>query len=198
MSQQNLAELRAQARMTYRYWHIYLMLRLREIEQHLAPEERATLSLPAPTAKPDARILHEAGLLPEGASLAEISMLTIPEATHHSFLVQPQWDGTHTLLAQADDHTLPLMRVPAEHHATLNDACERFNALLLQHDAQAIFHWHKHGQSRRVHVALNGNLPTTHRHPTHQLCPNADGDADASVNRVSRRIYREKIPCPKH
>jgi hypothetical protein len=166
MSQQNLAELRAQARMTYRYWHIYLMLRLREIEQHLAPEERATLSLPAPTAKPDARILHEAGLLPEGALLAEIPTLTIPEATHHSFLVQPQWDGTHTLLAQADEHTLLIMRVLAEHHATLNDACERFNALLYQHDAQAIFPlaqaWAISQGARRLEWQPANHPPTPH------------------------------------
>jgi hypothetical protein len=166
MSQQNLAELRAQARMTYRYWHIYLMLRLREIEQHLAPEERATLSLPAPTAKPDARILHEAGLLPDGASLAEISMLTIPEAMHHRFLVQPQWDGSYTLLAQADDHTLPLMRVPAEHHATLNNACERFNALLHQHDAQAIFSlaqaWAISQGARRLEWQSTNHPPIPH------------------------------------
>ena len=39
----NLADLRAHARLTYRYWIIYLILRLRELEQHLDPSEQAFL-----------------------------------------------------------------------------------------------------------------------------------------------------------
>jgi hypothetical protein len=43
MNDASLHELRAQARITYRYWHIFLMLRLREIETHLTQAERDVL-----------------------------------------------------------------------------------------------------------------------------------------------------------
>jgi hypothetical protein len=42
----NLADLRSQARLTYRYWPIYLHLRLREVEQHLTAAERQALAGP--------------------------------------------------------------------------------------------------------------------------------------------------------
>ena len=39
----SLDELRDLARRTYRYWPIYLVLRLRELEQHLDPDDRPAL-----------------------------------------------------------------------------------------------------------------------------------------------------------
>ena len=51
----NLDELRGQARSSYRYWHIYLMLRLREVEQHLTPAEKEEVGMVQQRALPKRR-----------------------------------------------------------------------------------------------------------------------------------------------
>ena len=91
----SLDDLRAQARRTFRYWPIYLMLRVREVEQHLTPAQLAELGslvsvsqgageaeivLTSPSQQHDPRIslLTEYGLLPADLSLPD-SLPSIPE-----------------------------------------------------------------------------------------------------------------------
>ena len=96
---QSLEELQAQARRNFRYWPIYLMLRLREVEQHLSPMERERLGvLPGIDAGveneevPDLNIsiLLEYGLLAGDEQLPHVELpnpIQIPDAEAYHFRV---------------------------------------------------------------------------------------------------------------
>ena len=128
----SLDDLRTHARRTYRYWPIYLMLRLREIEQHLDPAAREPV-LPASTPSPDLVALVAAGLwsgtipanwvAPPALTVAADALLTFDVVT----------DETAVLVAVAvsEDQTdrLDLLRTPPAYHEPLVAAAAHFTRL---------------------------------------------------------------------
>lgn len=92
---QSLEDLRSQARLTFRYWPIYLQLRLREVEQHLSATERQALGNSPPQLAPkntplDLSILLEYGLWQEDELVPEIveaPILAVPAAESYFFCV---------------------------------------------------------------------------------------------------------------
>ncbi len=66
----SLDELRSQARRTFRTWPIYLMLRLRDVEQHLTPAQRAALGPVLGVGTPDP-------IMPLPESIARDGRLTL-------------------------------------------------------------------------------------------------------------------------
>jgi len=127
----NLADLRAHARLTYRYWSIYLILRLRELEQHLDPAERPPLlTMHATHAPQGIEVLHELGLW-EGDMPPEADtppLLTLPDDTSLRFAVVTT---THhaTLVARTPTQQVDLLCSPIAHHPTLTESADRFNEL---------------------------------------------------------------------
>jgi hypothetical protein len=88
---QSLDDLRSHARLSYRYWPIYLYLRLREVEQHLTDAERAELGetkpkLQARTSNLDLSILIEYGLWSEDEIVPEVD-----EPTYNELAVAEQY-----------------------------------------------------------------------------------------------------------
>ncbi len=92
---QSLEDLRSQARLTFRYWHIYLYLRRREVEQHLSVQQQRTLAGNLPQLAPknppvDLAILLEYGLWKEDEQMpdvAELPPFTLPVAESYFFRV---------------------------------------------------------------------------------------------------------------
>jgi hypothetical protein len=83
---QSLASLRQQARASFRYWHIYLYLRLREVEQHLRPSERHS----TPHAPAELELLWAYGLWAEDDTMPDptpLPALALPTAERYSFRV---------------------------------------------------------------------------------------------------------------
>jgi hypothetical protein len=129
MNDASLHELRAQARITYRYWHIYLMLRLREIETHLTQAERDELGqvvAPKPMNLLTATLI-EYDLLMGDETLPDIPLpppLALPEGTLGFYVLET------SLYAISDKQRLALMRVDAHDVDALQEACEIFNTML--------------------------------------------------------------------
>ena len=151
---QSLAALRDHARHTYRYWPIYLVLRLREIEQHLDPDNRPVLLGSGGSTLPDVSGLVEAGLW-RGAISADTtfsSPLSIPDGAILCFEVQSTGDVV-TLVAVAQTtisiHQVELMRVPSSHEDVLKKAIEYFNQVLLSDPVAAL-------NAARLWAALHG------------------------------------------
>jgi hypothetical protein len=121
----SLDELRSQARRTFRTWPIYLMLRLRDVEQHLTPAQRVELGpvlgfgapnpmVPLPEAiARDGRLtlLIEYGLLPEQDEWSEpLPMLAErPPITTCRFEIETQTSGV-SLMCEAQ-HEADLLRL---------------------------------------------------------------------------------------
>ncbi len=140
----SLDELRDHARRTYRYWPIYLVLRLRELEQHLDPDNRpALLSASGTLPPPDVSGLVQAGLwrgrIPAGTTPP--SSLTIPDGATLCFEVQTTSD-TATLVALAQGvyeiHQVEIMRVPFAHKDVLTKAVDHFNLVVLSDPVAAL------------------------------------------------------------
>lgn len=129
MSNPSLHELRAQARITYRYWHIYLMLRLREIETHLTQAERDELGeviAPKPMNLLTATLI-EYGLLTGDENLPDISPpapLDLPDGDLVFYVIDA------SLYVICDRQRLELMRVDVSHADVLQEACHIFNQML--------------------------------------------------------------------
>lgn len=108
-STSSLDELRSQARRTFRTWPIYLMLRLRDVEQHLTSAQRAelgpVLGFDTPDSQgtmlastiPDERLalLIEYGLLPRDVVIpnAMPALIAHPPLTTCHFYTQTQNDS---------------------------------------------------------------------------------------------------------
>jgi hypothetical protein len=179
----SLEELRDHARRTYRYWPIYLVLRLREIEQHLDPDNRpALLGSGSDTAAPDVSGLVQAGLWRGAvpASTPSPSPLPLPDGATLCFEVQQTVDAA-TLVAVAQNsiviHQLDIMRVPSAHAAVLHRAVDHFNQLAVNdlagaldtarlwatlHGARAL-DWQQVSVSRTTPTAASPPLPSRRR-----------------------------------
>ena len=151
----NLDELRDHARRTYRYWPIYLVLRLRELEQHLDPDDRpALLSSSGSSTLPDVFGLVQAGLwqgqVPAGTVLPP--PIAIPDGATLCFEVETA-PNTVTLiaLAQGTDeiHQVEIMRVPSAHQDVLELAVDYFNRVVLSDPLKAL-------DAARFWAALHG------------------------------------------
>jgi hypothetical protein len=150
-AKQSLEELQAQARRNFRYWPIYLMLRLREVEQHLSATERDQLGKLGSTEADlehkashdlDIAILLEYGLLAGDEALAKIASpkpIPIPEAQIYSFrtgmsLIAGQLKAAFqsldfvAVLPQASQR-LEILRVPAHETDVLHTATRIFTAM---------------------------------------------------------------------
>ena len=140
----NLDELRDHARRTYRYWPIYLVLRLRELEQHLDPDDRPALLSPSGgSTLPDASGLVQAGLWQGRIPAGTLSPppITIPDGATLCFEVQTAPD-TVTLVALAQGtheiHQVEIMRVPSAHQDVLDLAVDYFNRVVLSDPVAAL------------------------------------------------------------
>ena len=139
----SLDELRDHARLTYRYWPIYLVLRLRELEQHLDPDDRPALLGSSTTTLPDVSGLVEAGLwrgrVPAGTTSPP--SLNIPDGASLCFEVQTASE-TATLVALAQGtyeiHQVEIMRVPSAHEDVLIKAVDHFNSVVLSDPVAAL------------------------------------------------------------
>jgi hypothetical protein len=133
-----LDELRGQARRTYRYWPIYLMLRLREVEQHLTPTQidelgpvvgfdpLASASLPARIPS-DGRLalLVEYGLLTDDVYPLDlpVNALPLPAADDYLFrtgvsLINGQWNSSCVSLDFVAHQANTLLRIELLRTAT--------------------------------------------------------------------------------
>lgn len=134
MKTMSLEELRAQARLTYRYWHLYLVLRLREVTQHLSATQREELGDITP---PNALmgLLHTHGLLSGEENFPLIpppDALELPDRT----LFFQRIDTS--LYAMSGDHQLELMRVEASFLDYIEEAATVLNGLLTTLDAETV------------------------------------------------------------
>ena len=150
----SLDELRDHARRTYRYWPIYLVLRLRELEQHLDPDNRPALLGSGSVTLPDVSGLVQAGLwrgrIP--AATTPPPSLIIPDGVTLCFEVQMVSD-TATLVALAQGayeiHQVEIMCVPSTHEDVLTKAVDHFNRVVLSDPIAAL-------DAARLWAALHG------------------------------------------
>ena len=172
-STQSLDELRAQARRTFRYWPIYLMLRLREVEQHLTPQERTQLGaipgtqplLVTPNSlHPDTAILVEYGLLDGSEDLPEVQSpppLELPPADDYLFRVGTTLSGNRlksitisldfVALLASQPLRVELMRVREQDSRTLQIAGEAFTQMSTDISPQAAL------EAARLWAVLHGS-----------------------------------------
>ena len=147
---QSLDDLRAQARLTYRYWPIYLMLRLREAEQHLTPDQRR--ALPAGIfAALDVSRLVTYGLWDSDLPTPKITpppQLTILDGT--TLQIQAVAGDSASLLAQSDGVQVVLMHSPADTLPTLQQIAAQFTAMSREYPAQTVL------DNARLWAALHG------------------------------------------
>jgi hypothetical protein len=144
---QSLEDLRSQARLTFRYWPIYLQLRLREVEQHLSPAERQALGTHPPQLAPqnprvDLSILLEYGLWKAEEIVPEITeppLLALPVADDYFFrvgttltqkgFVQAFVSLDAVAVQRGNILRLELLRVRVEDSASLHLAGKLFNRI---------------------------------------------------------------------
>lgn len=171
-----LDELRSQARQTFRYWPIYLMLRLREVEQHLTPAQRDELgpvagfdslsvaaSLPA-RIPPDGRValLIEYGLLTGEEPIRDISVdsIPLPDADACFFragaaLINTQFQRGYVSLdfvmrQEATLARMELLRTTAIFSEAIASAAEVFNRMSVDLSAEVAF------EAARCYSAVHG------------------------------------------
>lgn len=137
----NLDDLRAQARLTFRYWPLYLMLRLREIEPHLSDMQRQALGVH--TTGFDLREVIAAGLWTAGqaheGAVAPLALQVPPDTTLY-FDVQTGVQHVELeVLAEGQTGSwgVMLMRCPPAAHDTLRIAASKLDAWQRTHGAQA-------------------------------------------------------------
>jgi hypothetical protein len=166
----SLDALRAQAQANFRYWHIYLMLRWREVEQHLSASDRQALP-PLPLTTPeslDTHLLRTYGLLtgeevlPTIAPLPTLAPLVADDffyrvgvtLTTRGFLTACVSLDYVSVYAGQVAH-LELLRVQPEDEASLQTA---------QTALQQMAHDHSHEialQAARLWAVLQGAIPAT-------------------------------------
>lgn len=125
----DIQQLQTQARRSYRYWPVLLVLRIRHLEQHVSAEQLADLPLLMTSSgtAPDLSILTEYGLpTPE-----QLPSLTVPEledcpAAHAYFFRVGQGDDFITLdllrSSKSDYLAYELLRMTLEDHWYLGKA----------------------------------------------------------------------------
>jgi len=147
---QSLDDLRAQARLTYRYWPIYLMLRLREAEQHLTPDQRRALPSGVSSTLDVSRLVTY-GLWNSDLPLPKITppppLMLLNET---SLQIQAAAGESATLLAQSDGVQVVLMRSPAHALSTLQQIAAQFEAMARDYPAQTVL------DDARLWAALHG------------------------------------------
>jgi hypothetical protein len=167
-SSQSLDDLRSHARLSYRYWPIYLYLRLREVEQHLTSAERAALGEPKPkvgttATNLDLSILIEYGLWKEDEIVPEIdepALSELPSAENYLFRVGASLTSKGfsqdfcslnlvAVLAEQALH-LELLRVRNTDARTLSTAGKLFNRIAEEVSPQVAY------ESARLWAALHG------------------------------------------
>lgn len=158
----SLDELRTQARRTYRYWPLYLLLRLREVEQHLTSAQRDELGavLGAVTTAPsvveaaewDIALLVEYGLLQGGEPLpttAPPAPLRWIEGECRGFVVNAAALEFSLETAQ-QQYRVALLRTTNQHSAVLQAAATVFNQIALELSPPAAL------EAAQVWAALHG------------------------------------------
>ena len=149
----SLDELRDHARRTYRYWPIYLVLRLRELEQHIDPDDRPALLGSSVAILPDVSGLVQAGLwrgrVPAGTTSPP--SLAIPDGATLCFEVQTTDTAMLVALAQGtyEIQQVEIMRVPLAHQDVLTKAVDHFNRVVLSDPKAAL-------DAARLWAALHG------------------------------------------
>ena len=171
---QSLDDLRSQARLTYRYWPIYLMMRLREIEQHLDPATRPVLASLAVPAGLDIAKLVTYGLWDSDIPLPQYTPpppLALPAATRLRIQTRLQADSV-LLEALAEDvdgyWQLPLLRSPLAQQADLQQVAAQFQAMGHEYPDTVIL------EAARLWAALHGARPlhwSVDRHPFNATAP---------------------------
>jgi len=170
----SLDELRSQARRTFRTWPIYLMLRLRDVEQHLTPAQRAELGpvlgfgapdsimpLPQSIAR-DGRLalLIEYGLLPEEEHWTEPLPILAerPPVTACHFQVATLTNGVALMCEaqhEADLLRLELLRTEATYAHDLVTATTIFMQIQADVSSDAAL------EAARLWAALHGSRQLT-------------------------------------
>jgi len=128
-----LTQIQEKSRLTFRYWPILLVLRVREIEQHMETEGERGLLGP-----PTAQTLLRQYDLWNGREddMTTPPKVEMPAGSNLVFAVD-ETDGGTVLSATATDvketWRLDLMRVPPEHADLLSRAADTFNRMRNDH-----------------------------------------------------------------
>lgn len=133
----NLDDLRATARLTYRYWPIYLMLRLRELEQHLPPDQRPPLDFVDSNTAALWKLLRRGGLWTDTPpAITGPPSLPLDGGNLQFTLCDTETDAR--LVAVNGERQVDVMRVPPAAAAALRTAADRLNGLTTDADAQTV------------------------------------------------------------
>ena len=150
----DLNALREQARLTYRYWPIYLVLRLREIEQHLSDEERASLALEAGPPPPNLTLLQRYHLWGDATpALDPPNALAVPDEATLCFEVDDTSNSARlqaVATAAAEAYRLDLLAAPVTYRDHLAAVAQQLHQMMADHDAQTAF------DAARLWAALHG------------------------------------------
>jgi hypothetical protein len=197
----SIDELRMQARRTYRYWPLYLLLRLREVEQHLTSTQRDELgsvlgeaALPsAPAAITDGwdtRLLVEYGLLQGDEPLPTTPpppTLRWLDGECRGFIV----NGTaleFIMETEQQQVRVELLRTTHQHSQTLHEAAAILNQMAFELTPQtaletarlwAAWHgsrrldWHSTPLMPTITPALTPSLPPRRRGRGFMRTPNS-------------------------
>jgi hypothetical protein len=168
MKAPSIDELRTQARRTYRYWHLYLLLRLREVEQHLTPAQRdelgSVLGLATDTAPPlpaavagswDVSLLVEYRLLQGDEPLPNTPPpppLRWIEGECRGFVVNDT-ALEFSLETDQQQYRVELLRTTHQHSAVLQAAATIFNQLTFELTPQTAL------ETAQLWAALHGARP---------------------------------------
>jgi len=187
----SLDELRAQARQTFRYWPIYLMLRLRQLEQHLSPEERAHLGMGDTQEVPrlrtgDTAILREYGLLSgdEALPVVDVPPAVIPLADSYRLEVRAS-GATVSLFMLADSASVELLRVRTQDQATLEDAAQAFQRMSDELSPQMAY------DAARLWAALHGARLLDWISPAQEQAPEQSLTLALPPRKRGRGAFRE-------
>jgi hypothetical protein len=209
----SLDDLRVQARLTYRYWPIYLMLRLREIDQHLTLAQLAELgSLPempkttlpitrsAATSATVTALLVEYGLLSESDLPPAVALpfLSPLAAADYRFQAGPTWSGQQfhptwmalDVLAYQNNTLLhlELLRTTTDHLNDLKTAASTFTQMSADLSPNTAL------EAARMWAALHGSRALTWQPVTSAQLAALDGLNAEMTSTVQSASH----PLPPH
>ena len=177
----NLADLRAHARLTYRYWIIYLILRLRELEQHLDPSEQAFLLPTRPMNELEELVklgLWE-GAMPPDVQPPPILILPDSESVRFEVVTTPHHA---TLIAQTATQQVDLLCSPIDYHPTLTESAARFNQMAPTLPREALL-------AARLWAACHGSRALMWR----ELASTLDASAPLPNRRRGKGLFRNPL-----
>ena len=177
----NLDDLRATARLTYRYWPIYLMLRLRELEQHLPPDQRPPLDFVDSDTAALWKLLRRGGLWTDAPpAITGPPSLPLDGDSVQFTLCDTEADAR--LVAVNGEQQVDVMRVPNAAAAALRTAADRLNGLTTDADAQTVL------DAARLWAAAHG-ARTLNWQPTTTASPKSVPRGAAGAGAIACRIH---------